>query len=277
MSEAFWRITFVVSLAVCAAASVCWAQDAAVIEAISRPSEDVTLAFTRPGRVAEVLVKEGDDVKQGQLMVKLDDKAEQVRLRELKAKAADTVRVRAAEAQLAQKKVEFEKLEEAYKKKAVSRWDLENARLDVTIANLSLELAGFEHEQDKSKYEGAKIEVDRMRLVSPIAGKVENILIQQGESADALEDVVRVVKVAPLWIDVPVELKLARKLKLGQSASVCFPDKTDKPVAGKVIHIAAVADAASLTLNVRVEVPNEDARPAGEHVAVKLSAPKDDE
>ena len=32
------------------------------IEAITRPSEDVTLSFVRPGRIAAVLVKEGDDM-----------------------------------------------------------------------------------------------------------------------------------------------------------------------------------------------------------------------
>ena len=39
---------------------------------------------------------------------------------------------------------------------------------------------------------------------------------------------------------------------------------------GKVIHIAAVADAASNTLTVRVEVANPASRPAGEHVRVRL-------
>jgi macrolide-specific efflux system membrane fusion protein len=261
-------------LALPAAAGVLYAQEEP-IEAISRPSEDVTLAFTRPGRVAEVLVKEGDEVKKGQLLVKLDDEAERVRLAELKAKAEDDVRIRAAQAQLDQKTVDYKKLEEAFEKRAVSRWDVEHARLEVKIAELSLELARFEHGQDKGKYEEAKIELARMRLVSPIDGIVETILIERGESADALEDVVRVVKVDPLWIDVPVAVTLARTLKWGQSASLTFPDAVT-PVEGKVIHIAAVADAASLTLNLRAEVANKEGRPAGEHVVVKLHPPNND-
>jgi RND family efflux transporter MFP subunit len=246
-----------------------WGDDAS-IEAISRPSKDVTLAFTRPGRVLEVLVKEGDQVEEGQLLVRLDDAAERVRVEELRAKAEDTVRIRAAKAQLDQKTVDLKKLEEAYEKRAVSRWDVEHARLEVKIAELSMELAEFEHAQDKGKYEEARIELDRMRLTSPIDGKVENILIERGESADALAEVIRVVKVDPLWVDVPVDMKSARKLKLGGSAFVSFPDAAGA-VAGKIIHIAAVADAASLTLNVRVEVPNTGGRPAGEHVNVKMT------
>ena len=43
--------------------------------------------------------------------------------------------------------------------------------------------------------------------------------------------------------------------------------------AGKVIYIAAVADAASNTRTVRVEVPNKALRPAGEHVKVRFKSP----
>ena len=37
---------------------------------------------------------------------------------------------------------------------------------------------------------------------------------------------------------------------------------------GRIIFVAAVADAASGTLRVRIEVPNKARRPAGEHVLV---------
>jgi len=39
---------------------------------------------------------------------------------------------------------------------------------------------------------------------------------------------------------------------------------------GTIIFVAAVADAASGTLRVRVEVPNKTRRPAGEHVVVSF-------
>jgi hypothetical protein len=39
-------------------------------------------------------------------------------------------------------------------------------------------------------------------------------------------------------------------------------------VEGMVIYIGAVADAASGTLRVRVQVPNKARRPAGEHVSI---------
>jgi len=243
------------------------------IEAITKPSEDVTLSFVQAGRIASVLVKEGDDVKTNQLLVQQDDAARLVELAQLKAEAEQTVRIRGQEAQLAQKTVDLHKLEEAFEKKAVSKWDVEHARLEVSMAELTLELAKFQRGQSQLKYDQTRIEVDRMRLESPIPGKVEKLFVKPGESADALAQVVRVVKIDPLWIEVPVPLADARKLKVARAAQVRFPDNPEQPAAGKVIHIGAVADAASDTLTVRVELPNPTGRPAGERVGVSFPAP----
>jgi hypothetical protein len=55
---------------------------------------------------------------------------------------------------------------------------------------------------------------------------------------------------------------------------VTFPgtEPNDQPN-GKILHISSVADAASDTLQCRVEVPNPDKRPAGERVLVQFTQP----
>jgi len=250
------------------------------VEAITRPSGDVTLAFVRPGRIAEVRVADGQAVRAGQVLVRQDDAAEQLQLTQLKAQAEDTIRIDAAAAQLAQKRVELQRVQALAERNAATQWELSLARLDVTIAELSVKLAEFQQQQARGAYDEARAQVDRMRLVSPIDGRVERVLLEAGEAADALEDVVRVVQIDPLWIDVPVPLSEARTMKLDQPARVSFSPRAaasrDAAVSaapanaanGRVIHIAAVADAASDTLTVRVEVPNPASRPAGEHVRV---------
>ena len=92
-----------------------------------------------------------------------------------------------------------------------------------------------------------------------------------GESVEQQTKVIRVVSIDPLWIEVPVPLETARTLKLGNTARVKFADLKDAQQ-GKITHIAAVADAASDTLQVRLEVPNSALRPAGERVRVDFSA-----
>jgi len=203
---------------------------AASIEAITNPSADVTMSFVQPGIISKVLIKEGDKVQAKQMLIQQD--------------------LEAAEASLAQKKVDLKRLEWAAGRGSATDLEVEHTKLDVKIA---------------------QIIVDRMCLRSPIAGTIEKIEVDVGEAIDGLADVLRVVKTDPLWIDVPVPLAEGRTLKLGQTAKVKFPDSDGVPLEGRIIYISTVADAASSTLRARVEVPNKLKRPAGEHVRISFS------
>jgi RND family efflux transporter MFP subunit len=204
------------------------------IAAITVPSADVTLSFVQPGIISTVLIKEGDKVKAEQLLIQQD--------------------LEAAEASLAQKKVDLKRLEWAAGRGSATDLEVEHARLDVKMS---------------------QIIVDRMCLKSPIAGTIDKIEVEVGEAIDGLADVVRVVKTDPLWIDVPVPLSQGRTLKPGQVAEVKFPGFEKDISQGKIIYVSTVADAASSTLRVRVEVPNKLNRPAGEHVRITFLSPEE--
>ncbi len=238
------------------------------IEWVTRPSADLMLKFIQPGRVAEVLVKDGAHVKPGDVLVRLDDEAEQVKLKQLKAVADDMLHIEASEAQLEQKRADLKKLEWAGKEGAATEWEIEHQRLEVKIGQLSLQKARFDHERAQEDYKQGKVQLARMAMKSPVAGCVEFVYVEAGESVEALGNVVRLVKTNPLWTDVPVPLTRARRLKLGDTLQVVFPETGGVGAAGKIVHIAAVADAAAETLTIRVEVPNPKGRPAGERVRV---------
>lgn len=250
------------------------------IRAITRPSADITLSFVQPGRIAAVHFKEGDPVKAGQVLVRQDDAAEEIQLAQLRAQSEDTTQIRASEASLAQKKVDLQKLEKAAASNAATALEVEHARLDVTIAQLSLDLAKFEHEQAGRKYHELDVRVQNMQLKSPIDGSIEKIDVEVGESVNTTIEAIQVVQTDPLWIDAPVPLAQATDLKPGKMAQVTF-GPSDKPtplapavasvvIPGRIIFVAAVADAASGTMRVRIEVPNKARRPAGEHVLVSF-------
>jgi len=242
------------------------------IEAITKPSQDVTLSFLRPGRVDKVLVKEGQAVKAGDVMIELDDRAERIEMEQLKAQAEDTTRVEAADAQLAQKKVDFAKIQQAFRNGGATELEVQHASLDVTISELSLKLAKFEHSQAGMKQQEAEAQLERMRLKAPFDGSVEKVFLQPGESADGQAKVVRLVKIDPLLMDVPVPLDRVRAdFEAGRPAIIEFPGAAGaETLEGTVVHVGAVADAASDTLNVRVEASNGRGRPAGERIRVSF-------
>lgn len=241
------------------------------IAAITAPSADITLSFVQLGRIAEVNIKEGESVKAGQVLVQQDDAVERARLAQLEADSQNTINIQAGEASLAQKQVDLKKLEKAAALNAATALEVEHAKLDVKIADLSVKLAIFEHEQAQRKYDEAKIQIDNMSLKSPIDGIIEKLEMETGESVNILEDAVRVVQINPLWIDVPVPLTKARDLRYKNTAKVIFPASNETSLEGKIVFIGSVADAASNTLRVRIQVPNRSNRPAGEHVRVIFS------
>lgn len=261
---------FVIGLAM--PGGLLWGASQAGITAITIPSADVTLSFVQPGRIADVRVREGESVKAGQEIIEQDDAVDRARLAQLEAESEDTTQIQAAEASLKQKKVDLKKIQTAAAHNAATELEVEYANLNVTIAGLSLQVAIFEHEQAKRKFEEAKLQIDNMSLKSPISGTVEKIDVETGESVNALESAIRVVQIDPLWIDVPVPVPQASSLRYGATARVEFPEPHKATADGIVIYIGAVADAASGTLRVRLQVPNKSRRPAGEHVRVLLPA-----
>ena len=262
-------------VALCCGALLCTSQafgpSSGGIEAVSRASRDVTLSFVGPGMIEEIAVDEGDRVAADQMLVRQDSSAEQARLAGLKVQAENTTSIRAAEARLAQRRVDLAELEQAAEQGAASKLEVDQARLDVTIAELSVELAKLQQEQYRSQYEQQRLLVERMRLRSPVDGAVEQVFVEPGESVDALQKVLRVVNVDPLVIDAPVPLERTGGLEPGGEVTVEFTGPGGRRKTGRILHVSSVADSASETLRVRIEVDNPEGRAAGEKVFVHLA------
>lgn len=265
------RIIVVISLC----ASLCWSVPlpgwAAGVEAISLPQADIFLGFVTGGLVGKVMVKEGDRVKKGALLASLDDAAERIELERLTALAEDTTRLEAGEADLAQKRADLKKLQMAKEYGAATEMELEHATLAVTTAELQVRMEKFQRLQHQQNRDSLQAKLKRMQIVSSVSGGVEELRIEPGESVEALNPVIRVVQNNPLWVDVPVPMADARGLKLGMPVKVAFPEALDQPVQGRIIYLATVADAASDTRRVRVEVANPQGRMAGERVLVDVT------
>ncbi len=256
-------------------ASLASAQDGH--EAICRPSKEVTLAFTMHGQIADVMVAVGDHVEAGEPLVRLDDAVERAQIEQLQATAEDETYIEAEQARLAQSEVDLERLESISMGEGGARvataYEIDQARLQVTIGELSVRLARLNHAQDVRAYEEALLQLDRMELTSPIEGTVEVLFVESGETVEALQQVIHLVNIDPLWIDIPVPIAEARQLAIDGPAAVTFGVDPDIQGQGRIIHIASVADAASETLRVRVELPNPDHLPAGQQVFVEFQEP----
>lgn len=267
----FRRGGYCSALLVLALVSACYGQQH---KAFTAAADDRELAFTVGGRVLEVPVKEGERVEQGQPLIVLDDEEGALLVELYRLRAESDVKVRAAAAELDQKRTDLKRVESLRERDAAGPYELERAQLEVLIGELALEDARFNREDLQQQLTVYEARHRQHTLRAPIAGVVDRVVPQQGESVEPLKPVLRLVNTDTLWIETPVPTDQTLSLKVGDPAWVRYAlPGQEKPVQGRIIHIASVADPTSQDRLVRVELPNPDGLPAGAHVTVSLTAP----
>jgi len=252
---------------------VCFAANASLaidIEAITKPSSDVMLSFMRGGNVQYVLVNEGDLVEQDQLLATLEDKIEILQLQQLETRAEDTTRIQSVKIEIDQKKTDLTKLEWANTKGAVTEWELAHARLALETANIALKQVRLERHMAQLQRDEMKAKIELLSMRSPISGQIEKVLIEPGEASQPMTPVIRVVRIDPLKIDVHVPMAVAQELSVKQVVLVKNENEVEGSIEATIKHISAVADAASSTIRVELEVPNPKLKPAGQRVIVQI-------
>ncbi len=239
--------------------------------AVAKPWRDVNLSFSRPGRVVKILVHRGQVVKAGELLAQENDQQQSIAAQLAKLTAESTLRIQAAQAQLAQDQVDLKRTQWAASQHAATSFEVQRAQLKVTIDKLSLKLADLKHQHDQLAWQAAKLAVQRRKITAPFSGVIEGRFIDVGRSVNAFKKVLNIVQVNRLRIFVPVPLRIAMKLQLDRSSTV--RPATGGVVHGTIIWISKVADSASNTLMVEIRVNNTQHVPAGQQVQVAFVHP----
>jgi RND family efflux transporter MFP subunit len=251
-----------VSIAAAGSLSAAESPDKAGIQAITRPSGDRVLSFVRQGLIMEMSVDKGDPVKKDQMVAKQDDREEVELLKVAQSEAESETEINAEKAVLDADKFELQK-----KTQSGSEMEKREAALKVVVDEARIKLAIDKKRTAEFKYAANKAALEKLKLISPIDGVVQEVFMRVGEAPNGQElKVMRVIQVDPLWVETPVPIRDARKLNPGDPVNVLFTD--GKLRTGKVALKDRMADAASGTLNIRVEVPNPEKLEPGESVRV---------
>jgi RND family efflux transporter MFP subunit len=241
---------------------------------ITQPSSRKEIAFPFTGIISEVAVKEGEAVKKGQLLMTQDARIEQKRLEGLKLEADRSALISAREASLANKIVVVKRKQETFDKGALSLSELQEAQLDVKLAEAELELAKQEGRVKTNEMENQAIRVELLKLLAPSDGIVESIKLTEGEVAGIDKPSIVIVKNDPLYIDVKtLPAKDVQKLKSGQELEVRY--NGEAWAKAKINLIVPVADARAQTQAIRLEMPNPEGRWTGVPIEVKIPTAAD--
>jgi RND family efflux transporter MFP subunit len=197
----------------------------------TEPMRNIEISAPEPGIVQEVIVKEGQTVKAGQILVKLD------------------TRVIERDAEIAREELKFktarlEKLTELLDKKFASPHEVERAQSDVDITTLKLRRA--------------EALIERLTLRSPIDGVVTEVRYDVSESVQgANSHVASVVQLSPMRVQFNLPVEEARKLKAGDQVSLNFPDITSDREAS-VEFVSPVSTAVVNTVRVTMIIPDPE-------------------
>lgn len=247
----------------------------------TRPSSyELKLSISQPGIVKEILVKEGDVVKAGQVLLTLEDEIEKKELERLQLVANSKARIEAAEADLAVKKAILKRKTEANDSgmQAYNKSEIEEAENDVILREKQLQVAKEDQMEAKIKAEQQAAKVDKLQMKSPIDGIVLNYVAHVGEWADpqGRDGTMVIVNNNPLQIEVKdLTAQQVAMLKMGQKLQVGYPDRSGKATKweeAEVVYFSAVAELSTQFRLFKLRMKNPQAVPAGLEVVVKLPA-----
>lgn len=210
------------------------------------------------GRIAKVLVQEGDIVEVGQVLVELDHSEEEIEARLRKLIADSDAELRSA--------VERERtlgmLADAARKlyertKSISKEDVEKKDLEYRLAVAEKERLQTIEERERLESEMATESLAKRVLRAPIRGVIARVFLREGESCEPVDPLVQLVDVSRGYFNCNVEEKLGRTLTKGQTVQLRLQAGSEfVPVNGTVSFVAPVVDPSSGLMLVKVEFEN---------------------
>jgi len=222
--------------------------------------EEAAVGSELPGyRVAAVYVDEGDWVKQGQAMAKLDDALLQAQIAQAEATLATQ------KASLEFKKSQLSRAESLEQEGAFSKELLEQRRMETAGAEASLAAS-------QAQVNEIKVRQSRMTLRAPVGGMVLQRSIRPGEisAAAAGTPYFRIARDGLIELDAEMpDAKLAF-LKEGSTAVVTLT--TGATVQGKVRFISPRVDQNTSLGRARIELPFDAALRPGSFAEARFGS-----
>ncbi|EAX49020.1 secretion protein HlyD family protein [Thermosinus carboxydivorans Nor1] len=264
------------------------------------------------GKVVELLVKEGDQVKAGQIIARIDNReilaqkaqaeaalaAAKARYEEVVAGARpqEIEQARAAldqaRANLDNAQKNYERMEKLYKDGAISAAQRDNAetayavareaynaaseKLDLTIAGAreeTIRAAAAQVKQAEAALEAANVMADNTVVVAPVSGSVALKAVNPGEVVAAGQPIVSIVDPSDLWVNARIEETKIDRIKIGQKVEYTIDSYPGRVFTGTVYDIGTA------TNSVFAIIPTENASgnftKVTQRIPIKITLPKD--
>ncbi len=205
---------------------------------------EVNLSFRVSGRLKELYFEEGDYVKKGQILARLDSDTFETSLKEAKAKEAETAALKINSYDIYRRNLAL------CDDETISKEECENI-----LTNKNRTAADFDLAQAQLK--SAKIALNDTRLIAPNDGIILTRITEPGTILASGVPVYSMSLFKPLWARAYVSEEDLGKIKLGQKAYISndsMPDKEFKAHIGFVSPVAEFTPKTVETVSLRTDL-----------------------
>jgi macrolide-specific efflux system membrane fusion protein len=218
------------------------------------------LSFGVTGTVIEVLVAEGDNVTEGEILARLDAPSlnSSVDMAELQVAIAQS-QVKAARAQYEIAQLNLDNAG------SIPSWSKDVLEQQVDIAEASWETAKLNLETARLSLDSAKLNLEKGMIVAPFDGVVADITIIEGQdisTAALASPAITLVGISGIEMQGSIDELNIALVKLGQSASITLDALPDEQVTGNVTFISprgtVLAGIVSYATTISLEDPSEE-------------------
>jgi RND family efflux transporter MFP subunit len=209
------------------------------------PNRDAKVSALVPGRIARVMVVEGNSVKEGQALAELDGTL--LRDQERQAEAA----VAQAKANLDHARAAAQREEGLLSRGISSRKEVEDARTQLAVNTAALS-------QAQAGLTSAQSQLSRSVLRAPFAGTVVKRFVAAGEQVDgtSAQPVVEVAQIAALELMGTVPAGRLSEIKTGEAFSFETNAAANTKFTARVVSILPAVDPATNNGTVRIRMEN---------------------
>jgi RND family efflux transporter MFP subunit len=254
-----------------AAAPAATAAPAAILQATGYVTarRQATVSAQITGALKEVLIEEGERVKGGQVLARLDDTAQRAALAQSEAQvqAAQALQTQ-YKAQLEQARRDLKRNQDLIDRHLVSQQALETAATQVLTLEAQVASQGKQVELTRAAQRGAQVQLDYTTVRAPFSGVITAKAAQAGEIVSPISagggftrtGVGTIVDMDSLEIEVDVNEAYINRVRANQPAEAVLDAYPDWTIPAHVIAIVPTADRSKATVKVRIGINQKDQR-----------------
>jgi HlyD family secretion protein len=212
-----------------------------------RPRRYVNVGANVSGRLIDITVIEGQPVKQGQMLARVEAERYEAGARQGEAGvAAARAELTRAEADLAGAKLSYDRNKRMREEKLVAESAYDQAEAEYRMKAAGVEAAKRRVAQLQAQLDSTKDELYKTTVYSPMDGVVTNLPKEQGEMVIGAQSfsptvIMTVADLSVMECEVMVDETDFRNLKLGQEATVKVEALEGLELKGEVTEIGASA------------------------------------